>query len=222
MRIEGSRLREADDAEFGGAVRGLTCDAFGPSARGGVYDRAAPLLQHQGEFVFHAQEHTSQIDVDEAWPSQPPPAAYRKGQKLGWQANAALATNRAKALLPIIKELRTAGVTTASGIATALNERGIPTPRDGKWQASASTRDTQSWCGKSRLSPGLRSSGASRKVMVRGRQRGADHDVCFNAIRATQCKDEFHTEFGFLTHRQFARREAHVNRRLTKMYGGDA
>src|SRR5437588_7007015 len=30
--VEGRRLREADDAEFRGAVRGLTCDAFDPSA----------------------------------------------------------------------------------------------------------------------------------------------------------------------------------------------
>lgn len=38
-------------------------------------------------------------------------------------------------LLPIIDAIRAEGVTSASGIARALNERGIPTSRGGKWQA---------------------------------------------------------------------------------------
>jgi hypothetical protein len=36
---------------------------------------------------------------------------------------------------PIIEAIRTAGVTSDTGIAKALNDRGIPTARGGKWQA---------------------------------------------------------------------------------------
>ena len=43
---------------------------------------------------------------------------------------------RAADLAPIISELRTSGVTSLSGIASALTERGIPTARDGSsWTA---------------------------------------------------------------------------------------
>ncbi|SEH52262.1 recombinase family protein [Magnetospirillum fulvum] len=38
-------------------------------------------------------------------------------------------------LLPIIDAIRAEGITSASGIARALNERGIPTSRGGQWQA---------------------------------------------------------------------------------------
>ena len=36
---------------------------------------------------------------------------------------------------PTIAELRAAGITSATGLAKALNERGIPTARGGEWQA---------------------------------------------------------------------------------------
>jgi len=45
------------------------------------------------------------------------------------------ASERAADLAPIIAELKGAGITSLGGIARALNERGIPTPRGGKWQA---------------------------------------------------------------------------------------
>ncbi len=49
----------------------------------------------------------------------------------------AKALARAKALTPTIRELRTAGVTSANGIARALNERGIATARGKRWSARA-------------------------------------------------------------------------------------
>lgn len=77
-------------------------------------------------------------------------AAKARGQKLGGDRgviptaaaqNKGGAAMRAKAIanaadrLPIIAEIQASGITSASGIASALNERGIPTAKGGKWQA---------------------------------------------------------------------------------------
>lgn len=56
------------------------------------------------------------------------------------QAGVMAAQDRAAAhagrIAPVVEELRTAGVTTASGLARALSERGIPTARGGsRWTA---------------------------------------------------------------------------------------
>jgi DNA invertase Pin-like site-specific DNA recombinase len=42
---------------------------------------------------------------------------------------------RARDLAPVIEAIRAEGITSAAGIAKALNDRGIPTIRGGKWQA---------------------------------------------------------------------------------------
>jgi DNA invertase Pin-like site-specific DNA recombinase len=77
-------------------------------------------------------------------------AAKRRGVKLGGYRGAKLTakaraagckarTERAAAkaidLAPTLAELQAAGVTSLRAIAAALNERGIPTPRGGEWQA---------------------------------------------------------------------------------------
>ncbi|WP_457798921.1 recombinase family protein [Methylocystis sp. S23] len=74
-------------------------------------------------------------------------AAKARGTKLGGfrgvkvdsaagrAARAAQADNRAADLGPIIADLRSTGVTSLGGIAAALNEKGIPTAKGGKWQA---------------------------------------------------------------------------------------
>jgi DNA invertase Pin-like site-specific DNA recombinase len=79
-------------------------------------------------------------------------AAKRRGKKLGGDrgvvptANArelataaikARSASRAADLAPIIEELRTAGAVTLSAIAAGLNEKSIPTPRNGsRWTAT--------------------------------------------------------------------------------------
>ena len=50
------------------------------------------------------------------------------------------AAQRARELAPVVKEIRSAGVSTYAGIARALNARGIPAARGGYWHAS-SARD---------------------------------------------------------------------------------
>ena len=57
------------------------------------------------------------------------------GSARGNAAKAAGADARAADILPVINGIRAAGVTSANGIARALNERGIPTARGGRWQA---------------------------------------------------------------------------------------
>src|SRR5207244_6019782 len=53
---------------FRRGVGGLTCEAFNASARSGVYNRAASLLEHQRDLVFHAQKNAAEIDTDDAVP----------------------------------------------------------------------------------------------------------------------------------------------------------
>ena len=73
-------------------------------------------------------------------------AAKAKGVKLGnphieaarGQAVAAIkaeADRVAGNVLPIIAEIRKSGATTLRAIASALNARGVPTPRGGRWHA---------------------------------------------------------------------------------------
>jgi DNA invertase Pin-like site-specific DNA recombinase len=73
-------------------------------------------------------------------------AAKAKGVKLGnpnieAAQEAAVAAVKAEAdraasnVLPIIAEIRKSGATTLRAIADALNARGVPTPRGGKWHA---------------------------------------------------------------------------------------
>jgi DNA invertase Pin-like site-specific DNA recombinase len=78
-------------------------------------------------------------------------AAKARGVRLGGRVenlkNAALgrqranetrrvrAASRAADLAPLIETIRAAGATSATAIAKALNDRGIPTARGGRWQA---------------------------------------------------------------------------------------
>lgn len=52
------------------------------------------------------------------------------------QAIAKLSAGHAANVLPVVKEIREAGVTSVRGIASALNERGVKTVRGGQWRAS--------------------------------------------------------------------------------------
>jgi hypothetical protein len=52
-----------------------------------------------------------------------------KARVVGARARTARANGRAADLVPIVAELRAAGVTSLRAIAAALNERGIPTAR---------------------------------------------------------------------------------------------
>jgi DNA invertase Pin-like site-specific DNA recombinase len=76
-------------------------------------------------------------------------AAKARGRKLGWanpdrrdqglasatgaKANRAGANRFAANVLPIVREIENAGITTLAGLATALNARGIGTARGGRW-----------------------------------------------------------------------------------------
>ena len=55
------------------------------------------------------------------------PGAIRGGMTPGWR--------HAANIVPLISEIRRAGVKTFREIADALNARGIPTPRGGRWFA---------------------------------------------------------------------------------------
>ncbi len=60
-----------------------------------------------------------------------------KGNAAAVAAVRAQANAHAADLGPTVAALRDAGVTSLSGMATALNERGIRTPRGGRWHASS-------------------------------------------------------------------------------------
>lgn len=61
-----------------------------------------------------------------------------KNSELGWRRSAEMRKAKAAAfasdLLPLIEAIRAEGITSFGGIAKALNERGIPTARGGRWK----------------------------------------------------------------------------------------
>ena len=58
------------------------------------------------------------------------------GQLAATQAIKDIAERRADDVLPVVQEIRAEGKSSLRDIATALNERGITTPRGSKWQAT--------------------------------------------------------------------------------------
>ena len=56
-----------------------------------------------------------------------------EAQALGVAANISKADRHAAEILPVIEEIRSAGISTLKDIAKALNARGIKTARDGAW-----------------------------------------------------------------------------------------
>jgi DNA invertase Pin-like site-specific DNA recombinase len=63
-----------------------------------------------------------------------------EGQAAGRAIQVARADQFAANVLPIIEELRSAGVTTLMGIAAALNTRGVQTARGGRWDPTTVKR----------------------------------------------------------------------------------
>lgn len=61
-------------------------------------------------------------------------------QKLGAAANAEAADAFAANVLPLVRSIEAAGVTSLRGIADALNARGVQTPRGGQWHARSVAR----------------------------------------------------------------------------------
>jgi DNA invertase Pin-like site-specific DNA recombinase len=57
------------------------------------------------------------------------------GRQKAAEARHAKAVSRTADLLPVIDAIRAEGITSATGIAKALNQRGIPTTRGARWQA---------------------------------------------------------------------------------------
>ncbi len=62
--------------------------------------------------------------------------ARAKGQERSRHVRAQAAETRACLIQGEIKAIQREGVTSLRGIATALNERGIPAARGGQWQAN--------------------------------------------------------------------------------------
>jgi DNA invertase Pin-like site-specific DNA recombinase len=63
-------------------------------------------------------------------------AVSAKGRLCALETRRRAARQRAEDLEPIISELRTRGITSLGGIAAALNGRGVPAARGGKWTAT--------------------------------------------------------------------------------------
>jgi len=116
----------------------VACDM--PEANRTMLQFMAVIAEHEGRAI---SERTKAALL----------AAKERGRKLGWsmptrkheQAQAsrnAVASRMAKAdqfasnVLPVVHDIRRAGVTTLQGLADALNARGIPTARGGAWYAS--------------------------------------------------------------------------------------
>jgi DNA invertase Pin-like site-specific DNA recombinase len=85
-------------------------------------------------------------------------AAKSRGVRLGNRSNIEVAQDRSRAarmaqadqfasnILPVVLQIRAAGVQTLNGIAEALNARGLRTPRGGEWQAVQVKRIIERHC----------------------------------------------------------------------------
>jgi DNA invertase Pin-like site-specific DNA recombinase len=62
------------------------------------------------------------------------PVIARRGHVASLAVRRAKADIRAADLLPVIAEIRAGGAASYHSVADALNERGIPTARGGRWQ----------------------------------------------------------------------------------------
>jgi DNA invertase Pin-like site-specific DNA recombinase len=67
------------------------------------------------------------------------PRNIREAGDIGRVAMAAVADEHAQSLLPILRAVRAEGSITLAAIATALNNRKIPTPRGARWHVSSVT-----------------------------------------------------------------------------------
>ncbi len=65
------------------------------------------------------------------------PEGRARGSRRGKEVRSARARARARDLLPVVEELRAAGTISLAGLARALNERGVPAPRGGRWYAAS-------------------------------------------------------------------------------------
>ncbi|MDR5727956.1 MAG: recombinase family protein [Terriglobia bacterium] len=78
-------------------------------------------------------------------------AEQKEASKRGAATNHQRSVNFAKNIIPIIDSVRKAGVTTLSGIASALNARGVSTARNARWHAT-SVRNILAYCSEKSLS----------------------------------------------------------------------
>jgi DNA invertase Pin-like site-specific DNA recombinase len=65
------------------------------------------------------------------------PTNLQEAAEKGAAANRKIAEDFARNVLPVVEKLRSAGTTSLLGLAHALNERGVRTPRGGAWHASS-------------------------------------------------------------------------------------
>ena len=63
--------------------------------------------------------------------------AQERGSAVGVAVRKAKAEQHVQAVLPIIRDIQQAGVTSLAGIARALGARGVPTARGGAWHANS-------------------------------------------------------------------------------------
>lgn len=97
-------------------------------------------------------------------------AAKRSGVKLGTygatlaKANKEAAANRAAELAPIIAAIRADGATSGHAIAEALNARGIPAARGGRWHTQTALNLLRLVGGRAKRRRSRRGSGAVRGV----------------------------------------------------------
>ena len=66
--------------------------------------------------------------------------APERGSAIGVAVRKAKAEQHVQAVLPIVRDIQQAGVTSLAGIARALGARGVPTARGGAWHANSVRR----------------------------------------------------------------------------------
>jgi hypothetical protein len=101
-----------------------------PRAVGGSDDNANLItLCH----LCHGKAHGYQRQNVRALTASALAAAKARGVKLGGPTLKAGADARAANVLPVVRDIQAAGITSLNAIASTLNARGVPTARGGMW-----------------------------------------------------------------------------------------
>lgn len=141
LRDSGVRFIAADMPDANDMTVGIMA-VMAEEERKAISDRTRAALRQikvrVGETGGHLSRRSGQTITRLGNPNGAAPLlSAGKGNVAALEAIKARADSHAQDLRPVLEHLQAEGISSLAGIAAALNERGICTPRGGRWHASS-------------------------------------------------------------------------------------